>query len=85
MQLECKIDINYKLQQDNVKLLNSLLSTTKFSSIDEITEPSSKVSSINEFQKSIIKKVNITINHAMSYPPTVEIKNLHVEIKMCLI
>lgn len=77
--MERKIYTNYKLQQDNVKLLNSLLSTTKFSSIDEITEPSTKVSSINEFQKSTIKKVKTTINHAMSYPPTVEMKNLHVE------
>ena len=79
MQLERKIDVNYKLQQDNTKLLNYLLSSTIFSSINKITEPSTKVSFIDEFQKSTIKNVNTTINHTMSYPPTVEMQNVNVE------
>ena len=77
--MERKIDVNYKVQQGNTKLLNYLLSSTNFSSIDKITEPSTKVSFIDEFQKSTIKNVNTTINHTMSYHPTVEMENVNVE------
>ena len=42
MQLEHKLELDLKRQIDKNKLLNSLLSSTKCSSIDEITEPSTK-------------------------------------------
>ena len=79
MKLERKSDINYTLQQDNNKLSNSLLSSAKFSSIDEVTVPSIKISSINELHKSTATtKVKTTVNHAMIILPTVEMQYLNV-------
>ena len=63
---------------DNNKLLNSLLSSTKISSIDEIIEPSTKISSIDEIRNSkTTTHINTTINHAMSVQSTVKMNDIN--------
>ena len=75
-QLDQKIELNCKLQLDNNTLLIWLLFSAKMSSINEITEPSTKVSYIDEIHNSKATiKYNTTINHAMSIPPTRDAKS----------
>ena len=63
LHLENKIESEFQLRVDNNKLLTSLLSSAKISSIDEITELSTTIPSI--------KKYNT--NHAKDILPFVEI------------
>ena len=69
IQLGRKIELKYKLQIDNNKILNSFLSSTKILSIDEITEPSTKVSSIDELHNSNTKKNEYNDKSRHEYPP----------------
>ena len=65
---------------DNSKLLKLLLSPAKIASIDGITEPSTKISSIDELHNlKATTKFNTTMNPAMTIPLTIEMKYLNIE------
>ena len=67
-----KIKTNFKLQLDNNKILSSLLSSANISSIDEITEPFTKISTINE-NRNLTTKTHT--NTKLIMPPIVEMHN----------
>ena len=71
-QLEQKIKTNFKVQLDNNKILSSLLCSAKISSIDEIIEPFTKISSINE-NRNLTTKTHT--NTKLITPPIVEMYN----------
>ena len=63
LHLENKIESEFQVRVDNNKLLTSLLSSAKISSIDEITEMSTTIPSIKQYNT----------NHAKNILPFVEI------------